>query len=155
MCSYLSDLIFMYLVISWWGFIILCEWIILDSLYSGSGLYIKLLKDWSSDTWTDMDLLELELINMKIGVRFKGFWLVFWWDWCSWIYSCGYSRFYPWLYCMSIDGLIDVIFRCRGTLDSILLEDVLLFIHSNIRWPSWSWGHIFSVSWLVLDTSVI
>jgi len=37
---------------------------------------------------------------MKIGVRFRGFCSVFWWDWCSWIRSCWYSLFYPWLYCL-------------------------------------------------------
>jgi len=38
-----------------------------------------------------------------------------------------------------------LIIRHRAILDSMLLEDVLLFIHYGIRWPSWSRGYIYSV----------
>jgi len=48
--------------------------------------------------WTNMDLVRVRVDWHEVSVCFRGFWSVFWWDWCSWIYSCGYSRFYPWLY---------------------------------------------------------
>jgi len=47
--------------------------------------------------------------------------------------------------------LLMLIIRRRGVLNSILLEDVLLFIHFSICWPSWSRGYIVIVSWLGLD----
>jgi len=36
--------------------------------------------------------------------------------------------------------LLMLIIRIKGILNSILLEDVLLFIHSGIRWLSWYQG---------------
>jgi len=98
-----------------------------------------------------MDLVRVRFDRHEFGVHFRGFWSVFWWDWGSWIYSCGYSWFTPDYDVWVLMVLLVLIIRRRGILDFILLEDVLLFIHFGIRWPSWSWGYIFSVSWLVLD----
>ena len=44
-----------------------------DSLYYESGFYMKLLKNWSSDTWTDMYLVRVKVDRHEVGVRFRGF----------------------------------------------------------------------------------